>query len=283
MTKSSIVSNALTVDVEDYFQVAAFDKQIMPANWDSMPVRVQHNTMRLLDLFDQHQAKATFFMLGWVAERYPQLVQEIQRRGHELASHGYAHAKATEQTPEQFFQDVHRAKLLLEDISGQAVTGYRAPSFSIGKQNEWAFTELKRAGYQYSSSTYPIKHDLYGTPDWPQQPYLRAEGIWECPMPVLSLMGRQWPIAGGGYFRLLPYWLSKKLIQRYQLQDQSPYMFYFHPWEIDPEQPRIAGAPLKSNFRHYVNLKKMEAKLCLMLQDFNWQTLSKVYQPLFQR
>jgi polysaccharide deacetylase family protein (PEP-CTERM system associated) len=281
-TRSAELS-ALTVDVEDYFHVAAFERNIAPKDWDNIPARVEKNTVQLLDLFDKHQAKATFFMLGWVAERFPGLVREIHQRGHEVASHGYNHSKATSQSPEEFFQDVSRAKNLLEDLTGVAVNGYRAPSFSIGKQNEWAFSALKKAGYHYSSSTYPVKHDLYGTPDWPQQPYLRSEGIWECPMPVLTMLGRQLPIAGGGYFRLLPYWLTRRLISRYVSEKDIPYMFYCHPWEIDPLQPRIADAALKSRFRHYVNLSKMEAKIGSLLQDFNWRSVNEVYQPYFSR
>lgn len=269
--------SALTVDVEDYFHVAAFEKNINPENWNSMPARVEKNTHRLLDLFDENDAKATFFLLGWVAERFPGLVKEIHQRGHEVASHGYNHTKATQQNQQQFAQDVRSTKALLEDLCGAEVFGYRAPSFSIDKTNEWAFAELKNAGYLYSSSTYPVKHDLYGTPDWPQQPYMRPEGIWECPMPILNLAGRQLPIAGGGYFRLLPYWLSKRFINRYLESTPSPYMFYFHPWEIDPEQPRVKDASLKSRFRHYVNLKRMETKLGYLLQDYCWQSLHQVY------
>lgn len=269
--------SALTVDVEDYFHVAAFEKNINPKNWHTMPVRVENNTHRLLDLFDEHDAKATFFLLGWVAERFPGLVKEIYQRGHEVASHGFNHTKATQQSRQEFAQDVRATKALLEDLCGAEVFGYRAPSFSIDKTNEWAFAELKNAGYLYSSSTYPVKHDLYGTPDWPQQPYMRSEGIWECPMPILNLAGKQLPIAGGGYFRLLPYWLSKRLINRYLDSTPSPYMFYFHPWEIDPEQPRIKDASVKSKFRHYVNLGRMEAKLGYLLQDYNWQSLYQVY------
>ena len=274
-------SNALTVDVEDYFHVAAFDTTVSPAQWSSLPQRVARNTDILLQQFDKHQAKATFFVLGWVAERFPELVRQIHAAGHEVASHGYSHAKATVQSPADFFQDVQRAKALLEDITGNAVVGYRAPSFSIGKTNEWAFDALQQAGYLYSSSTYPVVHDLYGTPDWPQQPYKRAEGIWECPMPVLNKAGKQWPIAGGGYFRLLPYWLTKKCIDSYLKHSDTPYMFYFHPWEIDPHQPRFKQASLKSRFRHYTNLNRMEAKLVRLLQDYQWRSVQEVYQSYF--
>jgi len=275
--------SALTVDVEDYFHVAAFEKNIPVSSWDSMPVRVFNNTQKLLDLFEKHEATATFFLLGWVAERYPQLVKDIHRRGHEVASHGYNHTKATSQTAAQFAIDVRETKALLEDLTGSEVIGYRAPSFSIDKTNEWAFAELQQAGYKYSSSTYPVKHDLYGTPDWPQQPYMRPEGIWECPMPILNLAGKQWPVAGGGYFRLLPYWLSKRLINRYLDSTNSPYMFYFHPWEIDPDQPRVADASLKSKFRHYINLNRMEKKICFLLEDYRWQSLQQVYADSFVR
>ncbi|EHR42187.1 XrtA system polysaccharide deacetylase [Alishewanella jeotgali] len=274
-------TSALTVDVEDYFHVAAFEKTILPADWAKMPVRVEANTYKLLELFARYDAKATFFLLGWVAKRYPELVRDLVKAGHEVASHGFNHIKATQQSRAEFAKDITDTKNLLEDITGTAVYGYRAPSFSIDKTNEWAFTELKAAGYLYSSSTYPVKHDLYGTPDWPQQPYLRPEGIWECPMPVLNKVGRQWPIAGGGYFRLLPYWLSKKCIEQYLQQSASPYMFYFHPWEIDPEQPRIDAAPYKSRFRHYTNLNRMQGKLSRLLQDFQWRSVQDVYRPYF--
>ncbi|MDP5134286.1 MAG: DUF3473 domain-containing protein [Paraglaciecola sp.] len=275
--------SALTVDVEDYFHVAAFEKNIKVSDWDKMPVRVFDNTTRLLDLFDQHDAKATFFLLGWVAERYPDLVKDIHSRGHEVASHGFNHVKATKQSRNEFAKDVRDTKALLEDLTGTAVVGYRAPSFSIDKTNEWAFDELHKAGYQYSSSTYPVKHDLYGTPDWPQLPYMRPEGIWECPMPILNMAGKQWPVAGGGYFRLMPYWLSKRLINRYIKTTASPYMFYFHPWEIDPNQPRIANASFKSKFRHYVNLNRMEDKVSALLIDYRWQSLQQVYADNFIR
>ncbi len=284
MTKTQLNRiSALTVDVEDYFHVAAFENNIKSSDWHKMPVRVERNTYRLLELFEQQQAQATFFLLGWVAERYPQLVRAIHAAGHEVASHGYNHTKATLQSRAEFATDIRDTKKLLEDIIGADVYGYRAPSFSIDKTNEWAFAELKQAGYLYSSSTYPVKHDLYGTPDWPQQPYMRPEGIWECPMPILNLAGKQLPVAGGGYFRLLPYWLSKRLINRYLNSSSSPYMFYFHPWEIDPGQPRIRDASAKSKFRHYVNLGKMEAKLTALLQDYQWNTVKQVFDRYHQQ
>ncbi|MBU2180523.1 MAG: DUF3473 domain-containing protein [Gammaproteobacteria bacterium] len=278
MTLSMKKLNALTVDVEDYFHVAAFEKQITPADWQDMTPRVDRNTRVLLDQFDRNNAKATFFFLGWVAERFPDLVKEVQRRGHEVASHGFSHTRVHQQSPVEFRDDVVKAKDILEQLIGEPVIGYRAPSFSINKQSEWAFEILKDIGHVYSSSTYPIKHDLYGVPDWPQQPYMRPEGIWEIPMPTLTMFGRQLPIAGGGYFRLMPYWLSSKLISKFIQEDRMPYMFYFHPWEVDPDQPRVAGAGSKSKFRHYVNLDKMEGKLDSLLTQFNWGSLGQVYQ-----
>lgn len=278
MSSALVKLNAMTVDVEDYFHVAAFEKQIKPHDWDSLVHRVDRNTRLLLDLFDSNNAKSTFFFLGWVAERYPDLVKEVKRRGHEVASHGYAHTKVHQQTPAEFKADASKAKDMLEQLTGSAVVGYRAPSFSINKQSEWAFEILAELGHKYSSSTYPVKHDLYGVPDWPQQPYLRREGLLEIPMPILDRGGKQLPIAGGGYFRLMPYWLSSRLISSFLREDRMPYMFYFHPWEIDPDQPRVADAPLKSKFRHYVNLTRMEGKLIRLLTQFHWASLEQVYQ-----
>ncbi|MBC3765755.1 XrtA system polysaccharide deacetylase [Neptunicella marina] len=277
MKKLSPTINAMTVDVEDFFQVSAFDNVISPDDWAQYQPRVADNTYRLMDLFDKYQVKATFFVLGWVAERFPQLVKEIQQRGHEVASHGYAHRRATEQTPEVFKQDVSRSKDHLEQLLGNAVQGYRAPSFSIGYSNEWAFETLVELGFDYSSSTYPVKHDLYGTPDWPRFAYRRPENITEIPIPTLKLMGKQMAIGGGGYFRLYPYWLSRTLIKQYLDAEQQPYSFYFHPWEIDPDQPRVQGASWKSNFRHYINLNKTFGKLEQLLIDFNWSTMKDVY------
>lgn len=218
-----------------------------------------------------------FFVLGWVAERYPELIKEIHAQGHEVASHGYAHRRATEQTREEFKADVKRSKDHLEDLLGEQIAGYRAPSFSIAYNNEWAFEVLAELGFAYSSSTYPVKHDLYGTPDWPRFAYKRPEDIVEIPIPTLKMLGKQIPIGGGGYFRLYPYAMTKKLVNRYLRKEKQPYSFYFHPWEIDAEQPRMQGAPLKSRFRHYVNLDKTEGKLRRLLKDFSWSTMKDVY------
>ena len=276
------ITNAMTVDVEDYFHVSAFESTIKKADWHNLPLRVERNTYRLLELFEKYNAKSTFFTLGWVAERCPNLIRAIVEQGHELASHGFNHQRATEMTREDFFTDVEQSKKLLEDLSGGEVIGYRAPSFSINDANTWVYEVLLELGFQYSSSTYPISHDLYGVPNWPRFPYIRDEStennkLIEIPIPTIRKNNINTGIGGGGYFRLYPYWLSKKRIDKFHLQEQLPYSFYFHPWEIDPEQPRVDGAPLKSKFRHYINLSKMEGKLEMLLKDFQWSTMKNVY------
>lgn len=273
----SDVFNAMTVDVEDFFHVSAFESVISPSQWKDYQPRVDTNTRRLLDLFAKKEVKSTFFVLGWVAERYPDLIKEIHSQGHEVASHGYAHKRVILLSRDEFLQDVKRSKNHLEDLLGEQIIGYRAPSFSIGYSNEWAFEVLAELGFKYSSSTYPVKHDLYGTPDWPRFAYNRPENIIEIPIPTLRLMGKQIPIGGGGYFRLYPYKLTQKLVSKYLRQEKQPYSFYFHPWEIDADQPRLKNAPLKSRFRHYVNLHRTEAKLIRLLDDFNWSTMRDVY------
>ncbi|WPC72866.1 XrtA system polysaccharide deacetylase [Vibrio porteresiae] len=272
-------SNAMTVDVEDYFQVAAFEKQIQFADWGKKyEVRVERNTERLLTLFDEHQTKATFFVLGWVAEHCPQLVRRIVEQGHELASHGYAHQRANTQSRQVFQEDVYRSKSFLEQVSGVAVHGYRAPSFSVNPDNEWVFEVLAEVGFTFSSSTYPVKRDLYGAPDWPRLKYRRPEGIIEIPLPTNTSTGFKLPIGGGGFFRLYPYSMSKYLINQFITQTEQPFCFYFHPWEIDAQQPRMHGIPLKSRFRHYLNLGQMEKRLTHLLNDFQWDTVSHAYQ-----
>jgi polysaccharide deacetylase family protein (PEP-CTERM system associated) len=269
--------NALTVDVEDYFQVSAMAPHIARDSWPTQPCRVERNVQRLLALFAQHRAQATFFTLGWVAERYPQLVRDIVAAGHELASHGHAHLRATEQSQPEFSQDVRRAKALLEDISGQSVRGYRAPSFSIGHANPWAFDVLLEAGYSYSSSVYPVQHDHYGMPDAPRFPYAVRPGLLEIPITTTRVWGRNLPAGGGGYFRLAPYALSRWALRRVNRLDQKPAIFYMHPWEIDPDQPRVPGTSLKTRFRHYVNLNKTEARLARLLSDFQWGRVDRVF------
>lgn len=264
--------NVMSVDVEDYFQVAAFADRIPRDEWERWPCRVEANVERILALFDDYGVKATFFTLGWVAERYPGLVRRISDNGHELASHGYGHQRASEMSRSAFRQDITRAKALLEDIAGVAVRGYRAPSFSIGQANLWALDELVAAGYAYSSSIYPIAHDHYGMPGAPRFPYrpARCPQLLELPPTTVKLAGRNLPAAGGGFFRLLPYGVSRWLIERVNRVEGQPCMFYFHPWEVDPDQPRVAGARVRSRFRHYVNLQHMEGKLRRLLKDFRW-------------
>jgi polysaccharide deacetylase family protein (PEP-CTERM system associated) len=240
-------------------------------------MRVEKNTHRLLKLFEQKQAKCTFFTLGWVAERCPSLIQAIVSQGHELASHGYAHQRASMMTAEQFLNDVSKSKKILEDISGKPVLGYRAPSFSINENNTWVYPILNELGFKYSSSTYPIEHDLYGVPNWPRFKHQRQENIIEIPIPTLQNNSGNTGIGGGGYFRLYPYWLSKRRIERFLQEEQQPYSFYFHPWEIDPNQPRVVGASFKSKFRHYLNLSRMENKIIKLLEDFQWDTMQNVY------
>lgn len=270
--------NAMTVDVEDYFHVSAFENVINPADWDKHSSRVVKSTMRILELFSERNVKATFFTLGWVAKRYPELVKEIVQDGHELASHGFNHQKATKMTASEFLEDVSMAKSLLEDISGGAVDGYRAPSFSIMEANEWAFDVLAEAGYTYSSSTYAIKHDHYGTPNWPNKPYQARNGLWEFPQSTVEMMGKKLPAGGGGFFRLQPYLISKNLVNRFHAQQDHPYIFYFHPWEIDADQPVMQDAPLKSRLRHYVNLSRMYKKVDALSQDFEWVSMREAHK-----
>jgi polysaccharide deacetylase family protein (PEP-CTERM system associated) len=248
------------------------------AKWDTMPCRVESNIDRLLRLFDNAGVHGTFFVLGWIAERYPGLVRSIVTAGHELASHGYAHLRATEQSRDEFFQDIGRAKEILEDISGVAVSGYRAPSFSIGPDNPWAFDCLLAAGYRYSSSIYPVRHDHYGVPDAPRFPYWSRQGLLEIPITTVCPLGRNLPAGGGGYFRLLPYSVSKLLIRMVNDNDRRPAIFYLHPWEVDPEQPRIRGIGLKTRFRHYVNLSRTEPRLARLIRDFRWNRIDQVYR-----
>lgn len=270
--------NAMTVDVEDYFQVSAFEQHIKRGDWESMDCRVQKNTERVIALFEEFEVNATFYMLGWVAERYPQLVRSIVDAGHELASHGYSHIRVVEQTPEQFENDVRKTKNILEDIGGQVVTGYRAASYSIGSSNLWALDVLGEAGYKYSSSIYPIRHDSYGMPEAPRFPFrLRNGGILEIPVTTTTIWNHRVPCGGGGYFRLFPYQFSKWALRKVNQTDHQPGVFYFHPWEIDPAQPRVNGINLKTRFRHYLNLSRMESRIRHLLGDFQWDRLDKVY------
>ncbi|MGN6826161.1 XrtA system polysaccharide deacetylase [Paucibacter sp. M5-1] len=269
--------NAMTIDVEDYFQVSAFAPYIARSDWDARECRVERNVERILALLEASDTHATFFTLGWVAQRYPALVRRIVAGGHELASHGYGHERASDLSPEAFRSDITRAKALLEDIGGSPVLGYRAPSFSIGKGNLWAFDELLAAGYRYSSSVYPIQHDHYGMPDSPRFAYPVREGLLEVPVTTLRLGGKNLPSSGGGYFRLLPYALSRWLIAQVNRVDQQSAVFYFHPWEIDVDQPRVAGIDAKTRFRHYVNIPRTEARIARLLQDFAWGRMDEIF------
>ena len=271
------IVNALTIDVEDYFQVSALAPHFPPKGWEQVPCRVERNMDVILSLLHEHGAKATFFTLGWIAERYPHLVRLIAMEGHELASHGYAHQRASDQSPEAFLADIQLAKSVLEDIAGVPVQGYRAPSFSIGRSNPWAHDCIAAAGYRYSSSVYPVKHDHYGVPDAPRFPYRLDNGLMEMPITTVRYLGRNLPAGGGGYFRLLPYAASRWLIRRVNDQDQRPAMFYFHPWEVDPEQPRVPGTTARTRFRHYVNLSRTEDRLRRLMNDFSWGRMDDVF------
>lgn len=273
------VRNAMSVDVEDYFQVSAFERHVDRGQWDRLPSRVEANTERILGMFSDHGVKATFFVLGWVAERHPALVRAIAAAGHELASHGYSHVRVFRQNPAEFFEDVSRTKKILEDTSGSAVIGYRAASYSIDERTLWALEELERAGYRYSSSIYPIRHDLYGMPRAPRFPFYPTgnRGFLELPISTVEVMKRRLPCGGGGFFRLLPYGVSRWAIRRVNAREKHPCIFYFHPWEIDPHQPRQRGLPAKTRFRHYLHLDRMEARLRRLLVDFAWDRIDRVF------
>jgi len=278
-TRASAASivNALTVDVEDYFQVSALAPYIGREQWDGIACRVERNVDFILELFARFDARATFFTLGWVAQRYPALVRRIADAGHEVASHGFAHRRATEQSPAEFLEDIRLARALLEDIVGAPVVGYRAPSFSVGPANAWAFDCIAEAGYRYSSSVYPIRHDHYGVPDGSRFPYRSTGSLMELPIATVRVCGSNWPAGGGGYFRLLPYRVSRWSLGRINARDGQPAVFYFHPWELDPRQPRVAGVDMRTRFRHYVNLRRMAPRLERLLSDFRWSSIERVF------
>ena len=281
LVSSEPVINAMTVDVEDYFQVSALDRYIDRSSWDSIAPRVESNTNRILAICDSANIRATFFVLGWVAERHPNLIRTIVNSGHELASHGHSHVRVTEQTPAEFRNDVRRTKHLLEDLGGCQVRGYRAASYSINSSNLWALKELEDAGYEYSSSIYPIRHDLYGMPEAPRFPFYAAgvTNLLEVPISTIRVFGRNLPCGGGGYFRLIPYKVTRWAIRRVNDRETQPCVFYFHPWEIDADQPRQQDLDLKTRVRHYLNLSRTEERLKLLLQDFNWDRMDRVFLP----
>jgi polysaccharide deacetylase family protein (PEP-CTERM system associated) len=269
--------NALSIDVEDYFQVSAFAAYIARSEWEARECRVERNVERILELLDGVGAKATFFTLGWIAERYPQLVRRIVDAGHELASHGFGHHRASDQTEDAFLADIDLAKLVLEDIGGVEVRGYRAPSFSINNDNPWAFDCLSRAGYKYSSSVYPVQHDHYGMPEAPRFAHFVRPELLEIPITTVRIGTRNWPAGGGGFFRLLPYAVTRGMIRHVNKVDRQAAIFYFHPWEIDHEQPRVEGLDRKSRFRHYLNLHRTEERLKRLLGDFIWGRIDQVF------
>lgn len=275
------IINAMSVDVEDYFQVSAFESTIDRRDWPTMESRVERNTRRLLDIFDEYSVKSTFFTLGWIAERHPQLVKEIADRGHEIASHGFEHRLIYDQTPDAFRDDVRRAKAVLEQTSGQGVAGYRAPSYSVTTQSLWALDVLAEEGYSYDSSIFPIRHDRYGIPTAPRHPHrldmVRHGSLVEVPASTVRVGSTNLPVAGGGYFRLLPYWWTRWGIGRVNRTEQRPAIFYLHPWEIDPEQPRIKAGAL-SRFRHYRNLRQTEPRLRRLLADFRFDTMAALLE-----
>ncbi len=273
------IRNAMTCDVEDYFQVSAFAPYIDRASWPTRECRVEANMERILALYEREGVRATFFTLGWIAERYPAMVRRIVEAGHELASHGYSHLRASDQSRAEFDNDIRSAKALLEDIGGQAVVGYRAPSFSIGHGNLWALEALHEAGYKYSSSIYPIAHDHYGMPDAPRFAFYPngPDGILEVPITTVKMGGRHLPAGGGGYFRLLPYALSRWMMEKVNREDGESALFYFHPWEIDTDQPRPEGLGAKARFRHYVNIDRMERRLEQLARDFKWDRMDRIF------
>jgi len=272
-----VVINALSVDVEDYFQVWALAPWFPRSTWDQTPCRIERNVDLILELLEEADARATFFTLGWIAERYPAMIRRIAGAGHEIASHGYAHSRVDDLERDAFQADITLAKTILEDVADVEVKGYRAPSFSISDETEWAHDCIARADYRYSSSVYPIRHDHYGIPHAPRFAYRSRPDLLEVPITTTRLFARNWPAGGGGYFRLLPYLVSKWSIQRLNEVEEQPAVFYFHPWELDPEQPRVKGANVKTRFRHYLNLDQTEHRLRRLLRDFSWDGIDHVF------
>jgi polysaccharide deacetylase family protein (PEP-CTERM system associated) len=268
----------MSVDVEDYFQVQAFAGVVNPASWDGFARRVEANTDRILGQFAAAGAKGTFFTLGWVAERHPALIRRIVAAGHELASHGHGHQPVHAIGEAAFRADIVRAKAVLEDAGGVPVRGYRAPTFSMGSRTPWAYRALEETGHAYSSSIFPIRHDLYGEPGAPRFAFRpEGRGVVELPMTTARLGGRNLPCAGGGYFRLLPYPVFRRLLRRVNQADRRAGIFYFHPWEVDPGQPRVPGIGRTARFRHYLNLDAMSGRLDRLLRDFAWDRMDRVF------
>ncbi|WP_075186320.1 XrtA system polysaccharide deacetylase [Teredinibacter haidensis] len=275
-SKSELV-HALTIDVEDYFHVSAFSDVIKPADWEKWPSRVEKNTYQLLDIFEEAGVSCTFFVLGWVAERFPSLVEELSNRNHQIASHGYSHQLIYKQTPDVFREETHKSKILIEQIIQKPVLGYRAASYSITRNSLWALEILDELGFKWDSSIFPVHHDNYGVPNSPTSPYkiklVSGNTITEFPLTSAKVLGLNIPAAGGGYFRQYPYALSRWLFNRASENQTRPLIFYLHPWEIDPDQPKVSGASLKSRFRHYTRLSKCASRLSRMLSDFKFGTV----------
>lgn len=272
------IINVLTFDIEDYFQVSAFEHVVERDNWGKFPSRVRQNTQKILELLASKNITATFFILGWVAERYPEIVVDINNYNHEIACHGFSHKLVYKQTQNEFVEETKRSKSLLEDITGKSVLGYRAASYSITKTSLWAIDCLIELGFEYDSSVFPIRHDRYGIVEAPRFPHIlkRDNGsILEFPISTASLLGLNLPVSGGGYFRLFPYGLTKYALGKINTMEGKPFIFYLHPWEIDPEQPRI-NAGFLSNFRHYNNLSKCHERLDKLTKDFQFTTAAEV-------
>ncbi|NOY61567.1 MAG: DUF3473 domain-containing protein [Gammaproteobacteria bacterium] len=277
------MTNALTFDVEDYFQVSAFESVIDRVTWNNLESRVEVNTERIMTLLAEKEIKATFFVLGWIAKRYPGIVKSIVEQGHELACHGYSHKLIYNQTQEEFRDETARSKDLLESIANTPVRGYRAASYSITKRSLWALDTLIELGFEYDSSIYPVLHDRYGIDGAPRFPHMIARSgtgsLLEFPVSTLSILGRNLPVGGGGYFRLYPYRVTKAALTAINRRDKMPFIFYLHPWEMDPDQPRIKGSVF-SKFRHYNNLSICEERLKMLVSDFSFTTVQKVLENI---
>ena len=274
-----IIRNALTIDVEDYYQVSGFERDIRREDWDSFPSRVVQNTRRILALLGRRRVMATFFVLGWVANRFPGLVREIDEAGHEIGSHSYWHRLVYDLTPNEFRDDLCRSRDVLQDITGKPVTSYRAPSFSITSQSLWALDVLVKEGFKIDASVFPIRHHRCGIPNAPCRPYVhetKSGSLWEFPASVAQIAKANIPVSGGGYFRLLPYYISSRLLQRINSRLNQPFIFYLHPWELDPQQPRVNVSTRAMRFRHYVNLASTESKLNHLLAQFSFDCVDHV-------
>lgn len=269
----SPINNFLTIDVEDYFQVSAFEDIIANDEWHSMEQRVERNTLQILEILNNHAVKATFFIVGWIAEKFPHLVKTIHQQGHAIGCHSYWHRKVYTLTLDEFRTDTLKAKTILETIIDEPVFGYRAPSYSITEKSLWAIDILEELGFTYDSSIFPVHHDTYGIPGAPRFSYIHANGLIEHPLSTVRIMGQTIPVSGGGYFRLFPYWFTRRALRTINQKEGKPFIFYLHPWEIDPEQPRMQRAKILSKFRHYNNLKRTSARLNQLLSDFRFAPL----------